>query len=194
MMRIMAFFSFSLLSTDKYGIVQIKFSLRRVKIMDDIREAGMDGILQPDPLAPYEFFESIRGSLFLQPEKRLMLALLEDAVRIFRKYVESPHNRMYQEAIDWIADTEGDSIFSFGNICVALGLNPDYIRRGLMKWIKEALTTKKRYKYKRRSRGPHLGRGGGGGGGFKGAPPRLFFYAKNNANLLIPLHDNFGLV
>ena len=23
---------------------------------------------------------------------------------------------------------------------------------------------------------------------------RLFFYAKNNANLLIPLHDNFGLV
>jgi len=87
----------------------------------------------------------------LIPEQRLMLAILEDAVGVFQKYVlaerrssnrKNPAQQKadyFREAEEWILDIEEEGLHSFHNICDTLGLNSDYIRKGLMRWKEEAL-------------------------------------------------------
>ncbi len=73
----------------------------------------------------------------LQAEKRLMLAVLEDAVGTFQKYVnarERAGQRLFAEVEDWFAADEGDWPYSFVNISQALGLDPEYLRTGLGRW------------------------------------------------------------
>jgi hypothetical protein len=89
-----------------------------------------------DPVVIEQFFKNgIRGG-----EERLMLAVLEDAIKCFQKYaLEHDHwdKRLFQEVEDWILKKNSDWLYSFENICETLQLNPDYIRRGLQVW-KEA--------------------------------------------------------
>jgi len=73
-------------------------------------------------------------------EEALMLAVLADAIECFQKYVFADHERgkrSFQEAEDWILEKNNDWLFSFCSICEALGLDPDYLRQGLLRW-KEA--------------------------------------------------------
>ena len=73
-------------------------------------------------------------------EEGLMLAVLDNAIECFQKYVlgqREREKRLFQEAEDWILEKNSDWFFSFENICETLELYPDYIRQGLMCW-KEA--------------------------------------------------------
>src|SRR4030095_16961434 len=73
-------------------------------------------------------------------EERLMLAVLENAVEDFQKYVLARNPRgkqLFQEAEEWFLDKDGEALYSFESICETLGLHPDHIRKGLMVW-KEA--------------------------------------------------------
>jgi hypothetical protein len=70
-------------------------------------------------------------------EQKLMLAVLESATEDFQKYVLATDKRgkeLFQEAEEWILETTGPSFFSFENICEHLQLDPDYVRRGFMRW------------------------------------------------------------
>jgi hypothetical protein len=70
-------------------------------------------------------------------ERRLMLAVLENAIEDFQKHVVAKDNRgkvLFQEAEEWIVETNSPSFFSFENICAHLDLNPDYVRQGFMRW------------------------------------------------------------
>jgi hypothetical protein len=82
-----------------------------------------------------EYFDTLRRSEHLEPEKTLLLTLLEDAIHNYRKY-RSARDRVgkerFQEAEAWIMESETDWIFSFENICELLGLDPAYLRRGLL--------------------------------------------------------------
>src|SRR5947209_5979885 len=76
----------------------------------------------------------------VEGEEKLMLAVLENAIEYFQKYVLAKDERgkkLFQEAEEWILDKDSDWLYSFENICEVLGLHPDYIRQGLMCW-KEA--------------------------------------------------------
>jgi hypothetical protein len=89
-----------------------------------------------DPIAIEQFFTN---GVHLG-EERLMLAVLQDAVECFQEHVVAQdlwEKKLFQEAEDWIWEKNTDWLFSFENICEALQLNPDYIRRGLLVW-KEA--------------------------------------------------------
>jgi hypothetical protein len=103
-----------------------------------VRPLGIDGgsYGPADPVVYEQFFANgIRGG-----EERLMLAVLQDAVECFQKYVLTQYvweKTLFQEAQDWILDKNTGWYFSFENICETLQLNPDYIRRGLLAW-KEA--------------------------------------------------------
>jgi hypothetical protein len=91
----------------------------------------------PSDATDIHTYESINKTKVSEGETRLMLAVLEDAVRCFQKYVARTHpreQRLFQEAEDWFLDNESDYIFSFEYICESLGLHPDQIRRGLMTW------------------------------------------------------------
>lgn len=73
-------------------------------------------------------------------EKRLMLAMLENATEDFQKYLLANDRRgkeLFHSAQQWFMETDSPSFFSFENICEHLQLDPAYLRRGLLRW-KEA--------------------------------------------------------
>jgi hypothetical protein len=93
--------------------------------------------LEPETILPSQFFERFRIDASLQPEKRLMLAVLEDAVGTFQKFATASGRRgrrLFAEAEEWFTSEDGTWPFAFHNICQALGLEPSYIRSGLRRW------------------------------------------------------------
>jgi hypothetical protein len=69
-----------------------------------------------------------------EPELRLMLAVLEDAVVTLQHGADSPspsRRRRYFEAGCWIDSRDVDSPFSFENVCAALHLDAAYVREGV---------------------------------------------------------------
>jgi hypothetical protein len=81
--------------------------------------------------------ETLRRKLYLEPEKRLMLAVLDDAIECFQKYAFTRDRKgkvLFQEAEYWVQDTNNDWPFSFANVCETLGFAPDYLRQGLAQW------------------------------------------------------------
>jgi hypothetical protein len=99
-------------------------------------------LFQPDTLIPQEYLETFKRRTHLQPEKRLMLALLEDGVACFQKYAtaqDTRGKRYFQETEAWVLEEPSERLFSFDNICETLALNADYLRRGLMSWKRAAL-------------------------------------------------------
>jgi hypothetical protein len=99
-------------------------------------------LFQPDSLLSTHYFETLRRKTILEPEKRLMLAILEDAINCFQDNLLAQNvrrRRLFEEAEEWIVEVDGDWVFSFENICEALGVNPAYIRQGLLRWVTNKL-------------------------------------------------------
>jgi hypothetical protein len=74
------------------------------------------------------------------PEAKLMYAVLEDAINCFRKrWAPKVKNgqRLAQEAAAWVFSDDLDWPFSFLNVCTVLGIDPDYLRRGLICWCQQ---------------------------------------------------------
>jgi hypothetical protein len=91
-------------------------------------------VFQPDTMLASQYFDRIRRSRELDPEQRLMFAVLEDAVNVCLKHsgtTDPARRALLLEAEEWIADREASWLYSFENICSVLDLNSDYIRRGL---------------------------------------------------------------
>ena len=105
-------------------------------------EEMAENVFQPDILATHEYAENQRRKTHLEPEKNLMFAVLEDAVRCYRAYAFSksiPLRRLYLDAEKWMWKNDWEWSFSFRNVCEVLGVNPFCLRRGLLRW-KEAQT------------------------------------------------------
>jgi len=95
------------------------------------------GLFEPDALLPAQFYAAFRGGTAVRGEKRLMLAVLEDALDCYQKYAfaKDTHGRqLFDEANEWITSGNRVWFFSFENICETLGINPEYLRRGLEHW------------------------------------------------------------
>jgi hypothetical protein len=70
-------------------------------------------------------------------EKRLLLAVLEEAVATVQRYVVDERRRgrrLYREAEAWVLSDDVSWPCAFRNICDALGIDPDYLREGVMRW------------------------------------------------------------
>jgi len=93
-------------------------------------------ILEPDIFLPSQFYGAGALSRQLEGEKRLMIAILKDAVECLQKYRGSRSSAgkiSYQSAIDWVEDTDTEWLYSFTNICDLLGFDPNYLRDQLLK-------------------------------------------------------------
>ena len=93
-------------------------------------------ILEPDIFLPSQFYGSGGLSRKLEGEKRLMIAVLKDAVECLEKYRGSRNSVAqceYLNAIEWVEDTDTDWLFSFTNICDLLGFDPEYLRETLLR-------------------------------------------------------------
>jgi len=93
--------------------------------------------LEPETVLPSQLIGSGRFDASAMPEKRLMLAVLEDAVITFQRYATSTRRRgrrLFSEAEVWILSDEADWTCSFLDVCDALGLDSRYLRQGLLAW------------------------------------------------------------
>ena len=74
-----------------------------------------------------------REDLLAEPELRLMLAVLEDAFETLRSGLMAANPVRRRHGLDvlrWVASRDIDSLFSFENVCIALQLDPGYVRAG----------------------------------------------------------------
>ena len=81
-----------------------------------------------------EYFATFRRSEYLEPEKILLLALLEDAIHCYRKFAHARNpagRQQFREAEEWLMGESDGGVFSFENVCNIFGFDPEYIRRGL---------------------------------------------------------------
>jgi len=93
-------------------------------------------ILEPDTFLPSQFYGNGVLCRQLEGEKRLMLAILKDAVECLEKYRtarSSSSRELYQNALEWVEDKGTGWLFSFNNVCDLLGFDPDYLREFLLK-------------------------------------------------------------
>lgn len=94
-------------------------------------------IFQPDILIENQYQSTYRRRFHLDPERVLMLAVLQDAVVCFQDNVKATCKRkqiMHLDAAEWIANEDRSYPFSFENVCEALGYDAGYMRQGLLRW------------------------------------------------------------
>lgn len=73
--------------------------------------------------------------------QRVMLAVLQDAVKTFEQGLRSERaldRQRFHEVDRWVASPETDWPFTFENVCACLGLDPGYLRDGLRRLKVEA--------------------------------------------------------
>jgi hypothetical protein len=80
-----------------------------------------------------QFFDSRVKLTAVCPETALMYAVLEDAFLCFNKQSETVPRFIDRalEAETWLFSDDSRWLFSFVSVCVALGLEPGYIRKKL---------------------------------------------------------------
>lgn len=105
-------------------------------------EGVLPRLVAPEILLPSQFYQRMRQQRVLEGERRLMLAILEDAVACFQKYAGATRprsRRLFQEAEEWFLDKDNTWVFSFESICSVLNIDPEYFRRNLIRWKEELL-------------------------------------------------------
>ncbi len=92
-------------------------------------EKGIDAGL----LLPGQYLDLVRRSDLIEGERKLLLAVLEDAIRCYLRNVhakDGERRRDFVEARNWFgaggnaAAARRADIFSFDNLCAALGIEP----------------------------------------------------------------------
>lgn len=124
----------------------LKATVRRRRAARDVDTAGVDVSqrFETEILLPSQYLDRIVSEPSLQPEKRLMLAVLESAVATYQKLALSTSRRgrrLFGEAEAWVTDADDSWVFSFENICNALELNPSYLRGGLRRWREHVIAS-----------------------------------------------------
>ena len=93
--------------------------------------------IEPEVLTPEQHADRTGRVRSAQPEVRLMLAVLDEAIATYlRCAVEAgAHRRVLLAEVErWFGSTDTDWPYSFANICDVLGLDADGLRRGLAAW------------------------------------------------------------
>ena len=65
------------------------------------------------------------------PERKLMFAVLVDAIQTYQKFADSKSFRgkaLYEEEEAWFWSEDSDGVFLFTDICEVFGLNPVFFR------------------------------------------------------------------
>jgi hypothetical protein len=112
----------------------------------DVEERVLS-LFQPDTLLGFEYREGLRRKIPLEPEKCLMLALLEDAVTCFKKNLfarSASGKELFQEAEDWILEEQSTDLFSFNHVCESFSLEPASMRQRLLRWKEHQLSERQK--------------------------------------------------
>jgi hypothetical protein len=124
--------------------------------------SAIAGMRVPDALTSQRYYDGVRADdASVRPVKRLMLAVLEDAMRCYQIYANS-HNgiqrRLFVDAEAWLMDRKDDGPFAFQTVCETLGIEPTCLREGLRRWRRQQLDGMKPSRLARRSPVTRVGR------------------------------------
>jgi hypothetical protein len=98
-------------------------------------------VFDPDIILPMQHFAAIQRKRFPSGEHRLLVALIQDAVECFQKHMharDAKRRQLFLDAQGWIGSQDDRAVFSFNNVCMLLGMNPDYVRQGLEEWCERS--------------------------------------------------------
>ena len=74
-------------------------------------------------------------------ERKLMAALLSDGIEAYIAQAMTPQalraNKDF-DAIEWVETKDERYVFGFDPVCGCLGIDPDYLRIGLQRYIRKA--------------------------------------------------------
>jgi hypothetical protein len=107
-------------------------------------EETVANLFGPAVILPAQFTEQMGAKQSDRGEKRLMLAVLEEAVATYQRNVDAKTRhgqRVFREAEEWIRTTDSHWPFAFENICHALEIEPEFLRRGLEGWKQRQLNS-----------------------------------------------------
>ena len=96
----------------------------------------------PQGVLPTQFYGARRDASETEPWRRLMAAMLVDAVRCYQTKFQSRQPAGHHEFVEaraWIFSDRDDGAFSFRAVCDALELDPETVRRGLAHWKERRL-------------------------------------------------------
>jgi hypothetical protein len=106
----------------------------------------VSSLFQMDTLAAQQYHDTYRRKIPQQPEIRLMLAVLEDAINCYQDNIFAVNKKriqLFKEAEEWFMDDNASWIFSFVSICSILDLEPDYFRIGVKRWAANQRSARK---------------------------------------------------
>jgi hypothetical protein len=93
----------------------------------------LGSLFQPDVLLSDQYWETNLKKSVLDPEKRLMLAILGDALESYQKDLLA-RDSCFREAEEWILEKGSNWPFCFESICESLGLDASHLRGRLFRW------------------------------------------------------------
>jgi hypothetical protein len=110
--------------------------------------SASDKMSDPQQTTPGRFYGGWSSSEDLPSIKRLMLAVLQDALECLagRAIYTAGLNprRSAQEAAEWVADMNERAVFSFNSVCDALSLDAAAVRKALIEWPVSGLRMSRR--------------------------------------------------
>jgi hypothetical protein len=115
---------------------------------------ALGSLFVPDIVTPEQFFDGKRDDSEMRPVKRLMMAILEDALRCFQNNSAAKggaRKRLFQEAEHWLCAEGGEGPFSFDMVCETLSIEPSFLRSGLKEWRNQQLAGNATRRLARRS-------------------------------------------
>jgi len=95
----------------------------------------LDSELMLDAIQPVQFDVLWKGRATTAPERRLLMAMIEQAatdLRLFRYGKHAKAKRLYADAHDWVRSNDKSHAFAFVSICDQLGLEPTSVRASLL--------------------------------------------------------------
>ena len=98
---------------------------------------GAGSIFEPSILLPSQFFAALGQKAEADGERRLMFAILEDAIGCFQKYLwatDHKKRQLHLDAESWFLEDDPSWLFSFVNICDVFEIQPVFLRQGLLAW------------------------------------------------------------
>lgn len=99
--------------------------------------SALDWFFASNVFMPSQYLDTRRADSDFAPLKRLMLAILEDAITTFHKTATATsRNRReaFLEVDRWLQDRQDDGLFSFEEICDTLGISASRLRLALGEW------------------------------------------------------------
>lgn len=100
-------------------------------------------VVQGDAILPAQFYNGRRGGSGLEPVKRLMMAVLVNAIGSYQRNLGAKaalKRREFKEAECWLFEDKRDGVFSFEHICGILNTDANHLRQAIVHRCRARIT------------------------------------------------------